>query len=130
MTMEKQFTKYEIARIIGARALQIAMDAPLLLAIPEEELKAMRYDSIRIAERELKEDVLPISIHRPVPKKRKDKITAVKDDVVSDEELAEREQKEEKEIESQVGELGLIQGDQDEDFTDADVPSVAPGEEA
>ena len=46
----EQFTKYEIARIIGARALQIAMDAPLLLKISEPELKEMRYDSLRIAE--------------------------------------------------------------------------------
>ena len=37
--MEQEFTKYEIARIIGARGLQIAMDAPLLLKISEEELK-------------------------------------------------------------------------------------------
>ena len=34
----EQFTKYEIARIIGARALQIAMDAPLLLKISEQLL--------------------------------------------------------------------------------------------
>ena len=34
--MEQHFTKYETARIIGARALQIAMDAPLLAKIKEE----------------------------------------------------------------------------------------------
>ena len=37
--MEKaDFTRYEVARILGARALQIAMDAPLLLKISEEDL--------------------------------------------------------------------------------------------
>ncbi len=34
-----QFTKYEIARIIGARALQIAMDAPILVKISKERLE-------------------------------------------------------------------------------------------
>ncbi|MCK4552903.1 DNA-directed RNA polymerase subunit omega, partial [Candidatus Pacearchaeota archaeon] len=33
MTDAKQFTKYETARILGARALQIAMNAPLLIKI-------------------------------------------------------------------------------------------------
>ena len=37
----ENFTKYEIARIIGARALQIAMDAPIILKISEEELKKL-----------------------------------------------------------------------------------------
>ena len=36
--LEQNFTKYEIARILGARALQIAMDAPLLLKISFGEL--------------------------------------------------------------------------------------------
>lgn len=34
--LHETFTKYEIARIIGARALQIAMDAPILLKITKE----------------------------------------------------------------------------------------------
>ena len=40
-SLEAQFTKYEVARILGARALQIAMDAPLLLKISEKELEEM-----------------------------------------------------------------------------------------
>jgi len=51
----EQFTKFEITRVIGARALQIAMDAPLLLKISKEELKEIRYDALNIAEREFKE---------------------------------------------------------------------------
>ena len=35
--MKEQFSKYERARIIGARGLQISMDAPLLLKMKEEE---------------------------------------------------------------------------------------------
>ena len=34
--MEKKFTKYEIARMIGSRALQISMGAPFLVKLTEE----------------------------------------------------------------------------------------------
>ena len=123
METQHQFTKYETARIIGARALQIAMDAPLLLKIPEQELKEMRYDSLRIAERELNEGVLPISIHRPSPRRNKDKISGVREDLVSDEELIAKEQELEKEIVEGAKEIGLVNEGEDEDIveTDADV---------
>jgi DNA-directed RNA polymerase subunit K/omega len=116
---QSQFTKYEIARILGARALQIAMDAPLLLKITESELKALRYDPLKLAEREFQEEVLPIAIHRPVPKKRKDKLQAVKEEKVSDEELVEKEKEVEKEIVEDAGELGLVQPEEDTDLEPA-----------
>lgn len=50
--------RYEKARIIGARALQISMDAPVLI-----DTKQM--DSIRIAIEELEKGVLPITVVRP-----------------------------------------------------------------
>ena len=88
--IKEQLTKYEVARIIGARALQIAMDAPLLLKISEEELKEIRYDALKIAEKELNEAVLPIAIHRPTPRKGRYKLSSVKEDLLSDEELIEK----------------------------------------
>ena len=133
MAQEQTFTKYEKARIIGARALQIAMDAPLLLKISDEELKAIKYDAIQIAEREFSENVLPISIHRPVPKKRKDKLSPIKEEAVSDEELAAKEHEVEKEIAKDAVDLNLIEGDETEDFQDEPVPSTttaAPEEAA
>ena len=84
---EKNFTKYEIARIMGARALQIAMDAPLLVKISDSELKEMKYDAIKIADYELKSNVLPIEIHRPIPKKHNEKLHVIKEEKISDEEL-------------------------------------------
>ena|SRR3989338_5267133 len=110
---QDQFTKYEIARIIGARALQIAMDAPLLLKISVEELKEIKYDSLKIAEREFKEGVLPIAIHRPVPRKGKDKLTIIKDDTVSDEELIEKAKEVEKEIVENPEEYSLVEEDEE-----------------
>jgi len=112
--LQEKFTKYEIARIIGARALQIAMDAPLLMKVSEDKLKEMKYDSIKIAELEFKENVLPIAISRPTPKKRKDKLGIVKEEHVSDEELIEKEKEVEKEIVADAATLGLAEGDDDD----------------
>ena len=62
-----KLTKYEKARILGARALQIAMGAPLLLKITKEQFNEIKYDPIRIAEMELEQQVIPLSIKRPMP---------------------------------------------------------------
>ncbi len=52
-----KYTKYEKARIIGARALQIAMGAPVL--IETEEI-----DPIEIAIAEFEKGVIPITAKR------------------------------------------------------------------
>ena len=112
---QEQFTRYEIARILGARALQLAMDAPPLLKLSEDDLKELRYDSILIAEKELEEEALPISIHRPTPEKAKSKLKSVKEDTTSDEVLEQREKEEEKEIAESAEEMGLVnEADQEE----------------
>lgn len=111
----EQFTKYEVARIIGARALQIAMDAPLLLKISEADLKAIRYDAIKIAEKEFEAEVLPITINRPQPRRNKDKLTTVKEDKVSDEEVIAKAQEVEKEIVQEAKEIGFVNEGEDEE---------------
>ncbi len=62
-------TKYEKARIIGARALQIAMGAPVLIKLTPATLEDVRYSSVEIAKREFEGGLLPISIKRPLPTK-------------------------------------------------------------
>ena len=109
-----QFTKYEIARIIGTRALQIAMDAPLLLKISQEELESIKYDPIRISEKEFEEGVLPISINRPIPRKGRDKLRSVKEENISDEEIIAKEKEVEKEIKKNPSEYSLVQDDDEE----------------
>jgi DNA-directed RNA polymerase subunit K len=111
---QETFTKYEVARIIGARALQIAMDAPILLKLSEDDLKTMKYDALLIAEREFQEDILPISISRPTPQKKKDKLAVIKEEKVSDEEIAEKEKEVEKEIVESAAELGFVKEDEAE----------------
>jgi hypothetical protein len=100
------------------------MDAPLLMKVSEDKLKEMKYDSIKIAELEFRENVLPIAISRPTPKKRKDKLGMVKEEHVSDEELIEKEKEVEKEIAADAANLGLVEGDEVEDYSD-EAPSSA-----
>ena len=57
-----KLTRFERARVIGARALQIALGAPLLL--PPSQTKTKPID---IAIMELEKGVLPISIRRKLP---------------------------------------------------------------
>jgi DNA-directed RNA polymerase subunit K/omega len=68
MAKEKtvDYTKYERARMIGSRALQLSMGAPFLVKISDEELKRIKYNPIEIAMKELDEGVLPITVRRPV----------------------------------------------------------------
>lgn len=64
-----EYTKYEIARIIGARALQISMGAPILIKLNEEDLEKIKYNSIEISKMEFEQGLLPITIKRPLPRK-------------------------------------------------------------
>ena len=111
--INEKFTKYEIALIIGARAPQIAMDAPLLLKLSKEELEKIKYGTLKIAELELEEDVLPIAIHKPIPRKGRDKLSVVKEDVISDEELIEKAKEVEKEIVENPEEFSLVEEDEE-----------------
>ncbi len=54
-----KYTRFEKARIIGARALQISMGAPSLIKIPKGII-----EPIEIAMLEFKEDAIPITVKR------------------------------------------------------------------
>mmetsp|Transcript_15637 Transcript_15637/g.32184 ORF Transcript_15637/g.32184 Transcript_15637/m.32184 type:complete len:147 (-) Transcript_15637:656-1096(-) len=54
-------TKYEKARILGARALQISLGAPVMVNLESQT------DSLDIATKELKERKIPITIRRYLP---------------------------------------------------------------
>ncbi len=62
-----EYTKYEVARMIGSRALQISMGAPFNVKLDEEDLKRIRYNPIEIAKMEHEAGVLPITVRRPFP---------------------------------------------------------------
>lgn len=58
-----RLTRFERARIVGARALQLSMGAPVLLQLQDLDNKS----PLVIAEFELRAKVLPLSIRRVHP---------------------------------------------------------------
>ncbi|KAF3956980.1 hypothetical protein CMV_017959 [Castanea mollissima] len=57
----KYMTKYERARILGTRALQISMNAPVMVELEGET------DPLEIAMKELRERKIPFTIRRYLP---------------------------------------------------------------
>jgi DNA-directed RNA polymerases I, II, and III subunit RPABC2 len=57
-----KLTRFERARIAGARALQVSLGAPILVELPPK-----MSDPIDIALVEIKEGVLPMTIRRTLP---------------------------------------------------------------
>ena len=64
---DENFTSYEKARMLGSRALQLAMGAPFLVKLSEADLEKLKYNPVEIAKIEFKEGVLPITVRRPMP---------------------------------------------------------------
>ncbi|MBI4453128.1 DNA-directed RNA polymerase subunit K [Candidatus Woesearchaeota archaeon] len=62
------YTKYEKARIIGARALQLSMGAPFLVALNNEDLEKLRFNPLEIAKKEFEAGVLQITVRRSQPR--------------------------------------------------------------
>lgn len=56
-----ELTRFEVARLVGARALQVALGAPVF--VKSEEV----LNSIQIAKTEFKNKLLPITIKRELP---------------------------------------------------------------
>ena len=57
-----KLTRFERARIVGARALQLSMGAPILAELEEEVI-----DAIEIAIVELNAGALPMTVRRSLP---------------------------------------------------------------
>jgi len=112
---EQKFSKYERARILGARALQIAMNAPLLIKINQEDLEKIKFDALKIAEIELNSNILPISIKKPFPARKEEALKRVKEKKISDEQKEELEAKEVEEIAKEGEIMQLAKPDDEED---------------
>ncbi len=69
MEQIEKYTKYEKARIIGSRALQISMGAPFLVKLTKEDLEKLRYNPLEIAKMEFEQGIVPLTVKRPMPKK-------------------------------------------------------------
>jgi len=125
--LKDKFTKYEIARILGARSLQLAMDAPILLKLTKEEKDKLDFDSLKIAERELEAEVLPITVKRPLPKKSEKTVKKL-----SEEELKERlkkQEEKEKEQSKKEDELKKIKKEEEEIKEEGEIMEMAKPED-
>jgi len=119
MTDSKSFTKYEKARILGARALQIAMNAPLLVKMSKVDLEEVNFDALKIAEVEFSSDVLPISVDRPLPKRKEGKLKRPKP-VKAGMDKEDSEEKLEKEIIAEGEIMELAKPDDEDNFEEND----------
>ena len=68
-----KYTKYEHARIVGSRALQISQGAPFMIKLSEKDLEKIGYNPLEIAKMEYKEDLIPITIKKREPEKEEKK---------------------------------------------------------
>jgi len=55
-----ELTRFEVARLVGARSLQISLGAPILIQSEEK-------DPIEVAKLEFKNNIIPITIKRKFP---------------------------------------------------------------
>lgn len=65
-----EYTKYEQARIIGARALQLSMGAPFKVKLGKKDLEKISFNPLEIAKMEFKEGVIPIEVKKPSAEKK------------------------------------------------------------
>lgn len=70
MWPEDEFTRFEVARLVGARALQIALGAPVLVK------KSEQTDAIELAKEEFRKKMIPITVKRELPDKTKIAVSA------------------------------------------------------
>jgi DNA-directed RNA polymerase subunit K len=66
--MMDHYTKFEKARMIGSRALQISMGAPFLIKLDEKDLEKIKFNPLEIAKMEYSAGVIPLVVKRPMPK--------------------------------------------------------------
>lgn len=57
-----KYTKFECARILGARSLQISNGAPLIT-------ESRKGSSLELAREEFEKDIIPLKVKRPLKKK-------------------------------------------------------------
>ncbi|HLC95881.1 MAG TPA: DNA-directed RNA polymerase subunit K [Candidatus Nanoarchaeia archaeon] len=63
-----KYTRFEKARVIGSRALQIGMGAKPLVKLNEADLERIKYNPVEIAKLEFEQGLIPIEVKRPFPK--------------------------------------------------------------
>lgn len=89
---KEKFTRYEKARMLGSRALQLAMGAPFLVKLSEADLENLKYNPVEIAKIEFDAGVLPITVRRPLPGERFEEEQAAAAERAKEEKEAEKKE--------------------------------------
>ena len=63
----EKYTRFERARLLGSRALQISMGAPFMIKLSNNDLERIRYNPIEIAKLEMEAGLIPLTVKRPFP---------------------------------------------------------------
>lgn len=59
-----KLSKYEVARLIGSRALQIANGANFLVKLTDRDLEAIGYNPVEIAKKEFEAGKIPLKLRK------------------------------------------------------------------
>lgn len=122
--LEDKYTKYEVARILGARSLQLAMDAPVLLKLSKEEEEELNFDSLKTAEKELESEVLPISVRRPLPKRSERTVKKLSDEEI-EKKLKKQLEEEQKELEKIEEKIESVEEEEKEIQEESEIMEMA-----
>jgi|WetSurMetagenome_2_1015567.scaffolds.fasta_scaffold689830_2 DNA-directed RNA polymerase subunit K len=71
---KEEFTRFEVARLVGARSLQIALGAPVLVSTDDMDKK----DSFNVAKQEFRKKMIPITVKREMPDRTRVSVEAKK----------------------------------------------------
>lgn len=66
-TERETYTRYEKARMVGSRALQISQGAEPKIKLTKKDFERIRYNPVEIAKMELDKGYIPLNIKRSVP---------------------------------------------------------------
>lgn len=111
---EDEDTKYEEARLVGARALQIAMGAPILVDRNDE------FNPVKIAKREYEEDKIPMTVVRVSRRESRRGGIGVSEEGLEGPEEKEEEAEGESEEEEAEGESEESEGEQESEESNKD----------
>ncbi|MFP4118800.1 MAG: DNA-directed RNA polymerase subunit K [Candidatus Woesearchaeota archaeon] len=64
---EKDYTRFEKARMIGSRALQISQGAEPKVKLTKADYERIKYNPVEIAKMEFEKGVIPLSVKRNIP---------------------------------------------------------------
>ncbi|MGM5480355.1 MAG: DNA-directed RNA polymerase subunit K [Nanobdellota archaeon] len=64
---QTKYTRFEKARMIGSRALQLSQGAETKLSLTKKDYEKIKYNPVEIAKMEFEQGVIPLTVKRDQP---------------------------------------------------------------